>query len=102
MGSGPIPVNRLPFPKIVGIILPTQDSIKLPIPIKTDRAFPGGSVVKNPPANAGYMSSILGVGKSTGEGNGVALLQYSCMENSMDRGVWWVTVHGVVKESDMP
>ena len=70
VGSGPIPVNRLPFPKIVGIILPTQYSIKLPIPIKNDRGFPGGSVVKNPPANAGYMSSILGLGKSTGEGNG--------------------------------
>ena len=70
VGCGPIPVNRLPFPKTDGIILPTQYPIKLPIPIKTDRGFPSGSVVKNPPANAGYMSSVLGLGKSTGEGNG--------------------------------
>ena len=45
----------------------------------------GGSVVKNPPANAGDMGSIPGLGRSPGEGNGKAL-QYSCLGNHMDRG----------------
>ena len=62
--------------------------------------FPGGSVVKkNPPANAGDMGSIPGLGRSLGEGNGNPL-QYSCMGNPMDRGAWWALVHGVA-ESDM-
>ena len=61
-------------------------------------SFPGGIVGKNPPASAlgaGDVGLILGLGKS-GEGNGNPL-QYSCLENSMDRGAWWVTVHGVTK-----
>ena len=51
---------------------------------------------KNPPANAGDMGSIPGSGRSSGEGNGNPL-QYSCLENSTDRGAWWATVHGVTK-----
>ena len=47
--------------------------------------FPGGVVVKNPPANAGDMDLIPGSGRSPGVGNGNPL-QYSCLENSMDRG----------------
>ena len=47
-------------------------------------SFPGGSVVKNPPANAGVMGSIPKSGRSPGEGNG-NLLQYSCLGNPMDR-----------------
>ena len=62
-------------------------------------AFPGGTVVKNPPANIGDMSSIPGSGRSGG-GNG-DLLQCSCLENPMDRRAQWATVHGVSKESDM-
>ena len=62
--------------------------------------FPGGSVVKDPPANAGDASLIPELGRSPGEGNGNPL-QYSCLENSMDRGAWWATVHGVTKESEM-
>ena len=54
-------------------------------------------MVKNPPANAGDTGSILESGRSPGEGNGNPL-QYSCLENSMDRGIWWATVHGVTKE----
>ena len=61
--------------------------------------FPGGSVVKNPPANAGDMGSFPGSGKSPGEGNGNPF-QYSCLGNPTDRGAWWATVHGVTKESD--
>ena len=60
----------------------------------------GGSVVKNPPANAGEVSLIPGSGKSPGEGNGNPF-QYSCLENPMYRGAWWVTVHRVTKELDM-
>ena len=60
------------------------------------RGFHGGSVVKNPPANAGEAGSIPGSGRSPGEGNGNPL-QYSCLENPMDRGAWWATVHGVTK-----
>ena len=62
--------------------------------------FPGGSEVKNPPANAGNVGSIPGSGRSPGEGNGNPL-QYSCLRNPMDRGAWQATVHGVAKESDM-
>ena len=64
--------------------------------------FPGGSVVNNPPANAedaGNTSLIPGFGRSPGGGYGNPL-QYSCLENPMDRGAWWATVHGFV-ESDM-
>ena len=66
------------------------------------RGFPGALVVKKPPANTGDvrgMGSIPGLGRSSGGGNG-NLLQYSCLENSMDRRAWWATVHGVEKESD--
>ena len=58
--------------------------------------FPGGSVVKNLPANAGVGSSIPGLGRSPGEANGNPL-QYSCLGNPMDRGAWWATVHGVAR-----
>ena len=66
---------------------------------------PGASqVVKNPPANAGDSrddSSIRGSGRSPGGGNG-NLLQYSCLENPMDRGAWGAMVQGVTKQSDTP
>ena len=52
-------------------------------------SFPGGSVVKNLPGNAGDMGSIPGLGRSPGGGNGNPL-QYSCPENPMDRGAWQV------------
>ena len=58
------------------------------------RGFPGGSVVKNLPANAGDMGSIPGLGRSLGGGNGNPL-QYSCLENPTDRGAWKATFHGV-------
>ena len=60
------------------------------------KGFPGGSVVKNPPANAEDAGLIPGSGRYPGEGNGNPL-QDSCLENSMDRGAWHVTVHGVAK-----
>ena len=51
---------------------------------------------KNPPANAGDVGSIPGLGRSSGEGNGNPL-QYSRLGNPMDRGAWWATVHMVAK-----
>ena len=59
-------------------------------------AFAGGSAVKNSPADAGDAGSIPGSGRSPGKGNGNTP-QYSCLGNSMDRGDWWATVHGVAK-----
>ena len=53
-------------------------------------------MVKNPPANAGDMGLIPGSGRAPEEGNGNPL-QYSCLENAMDRGAWQATVHGVTK-----
>ena len=61
--------------------------------------FPEGSVVKHLPANAEGMDLIPGSGKSPGEGNGNPL-PYSCLENSIDRGVWWATVHEVTRVRD--
>ena len=65
------------------------------------RVFPGGSVVKNPPTNARDPGSISGSGRSPGERNGKPF-QYSCLGNTMDRGAWQATVHGVAKSQDMP
>ena len=64
--------------------------------------FPGGSVVKNLPAmqentcNARDTGSVPGSVRSPGEGNGNPL-QYSCLENPMDKRAWWATVHGVLE-----
>ena len=61
--------------------------------------FPGGSVVKNLPANAGDtgdLGSIPGSGRSPGVGNGNPL-HYSCLENFMDRGAWQAIVCGITK-----
>ena len=66
---------------------------------RRDIGFPNGSVVKILPASAGDVgdaSLIPGLGRSLGGGNG-NLLQYSCLENSMNRGAWWATVHGITK-----
>ena len=58
--------------------------------------FPGGSEVKASACNVGDLGSIPGLGRSPGEGNGNPL-QYSCLENPMDRGACWATVHRVAK-----
>ena len=61
--------------------------------------FLGGISIKNLPANAGDVRDVSLIpesGRSPGEGHGNPF-QYSCLENPMDRGVWWATVHGVTK-----
>ena len=71
----------------------------------TDSGLPmwhSGKKQKNPPANAGDATgagSVPGLGRCPGIGNGNPL-QYSCLENPMDRGIWQVTVHGVAEEAD--
>ena len=62
------------------------------------KGFPGGSEVKASASNTGGLGSIPGSGRSPGEGNGNPL-QCSCLENPMDGGAWWATIHGVA-ESD--
>ena len=59
----------------------------------SDRGFPGGAEVKASACNVGDLGSIPGLGRSPGEGNGNPL-QYSCLENPVDGGAWWATVHG--------
>ena len=58
--------------------------------------FPGGSEVKASACNAGDLGSIPGSGRFPAEGNDNPL-QYSCLENPMDGGAWWATVHVVAK-----
>ena len=60
------------------------------------KGFPGGSVVKNLPANAEDTGLIPGSERSPGEENGNPL-QYACLGNPMDRGAWWAIVHGIKK-----
>ena len=64
--------------------------------LKSNLGFSGGSDGKESVSNAGDPGLIPGSGRSPGEGNGNPL-QYSCLENSLDRGAWWATVHGVTK-----
>ena len=68
--------------------------------VRTRRGSTGASLVaqmvKESACNVGDLGSIPGSGRSPGEGNGNPL-QYSCLENSMDGGAWWATVHGVAK-----
>ena len=58
--------------------------------------FPGGSDGKESACNLGCLGLVLGSGRSPGEGNGYPL-QFSCLENSMDRRAWWASVHVVAK-----
>ena len=61
-----------------------------------NKSFPGSSDGKETACSVGNPGSIPGLRRSPGEGKGYPL-QYSCLENSMERGAWWVTVHGVTK-----
>ena len=59
---------------------------------------PSDSVVKNLPASAGNVCSVPGSRRFPGKGNGKPL-QFSCLENSMDRGAWWARVHEITKRA---
>ena len=69
------------------------------LPILVVLGFPGGSAGEESACNAGDLGLIPGLGSSPGEEN-VYLTQYSGLENSMGRGAWQATVHGIAKESD--
>ena len=105
--------SRLPFPSPGDLPDPGMEPMSLKSAVLAGRffitstasssvspsGFPGGSVVKNLPVNAGDTrdkSSVPGLGRSPGGRNG-KLLQDSLLENPMDRGVWWAQVHGVAK-----
>ena len=62
----------------------------------TEGGFPGGSVSKESSCNVVDLRSIFGLGRSPAEGHGIPL-EYSCLENSKDRGAWWATSHGIAK-----
>ena len=63
-------------------------------PLQYSWGFPGGPAGKESACNVGDLGSIPGLERSPGEGSGNPLL-YSCLGNPMDRGAWWITVHGV-------
>ena len=65
------------------------------------QSFPDGSVVKKPPANAGDVGSVLGLGRFSGEGNGNPL-QYARLGNPTDTGAWSVIVHAVTESQTQP
>ena len=81
---------------LLGLLLAVTVSQTFPIFDDPDsfRGFPHSSVGKESACNAGDPGSVPGLGRSPGEGNGNPL-QYSCLENSMDRGAWQATAHGV-------
>ena len=72
--------------------------------LKSDKLYfsmvPDGAVIKNLPASAGDPDSIVRLGRSLAKGNGTPF-HYSWQENSMDRGAWEATFHGLAEESDM-
>ena len=104
------PVSSSPLSAEVGAILEFEKillrylkihrlQLRLYINLPSFLGFPSGLVVKNLPVNsgaAGDLSSIPGLGRSPGKGNGNPL-QCSCLENPMDRGAWRATVYGVAK-----
>ena len=77
-------------------LLSKQNVFSLFLYLRTTKVFPGDSKVKASAHNVGDLGSIPGLGRSPGEGNSNPL-QYSCLENPMDGGAWWATVHGVAK-----
>ena len=82
-------------------IIPHITFAALSIPFCAWWGFPGGSVGKESACDAGDPGLIPGLRRSPGERNGNPL-QYFCLENPMDRGAWWATVHGVAKSQTQP
>ena len=89
------PVAVVILPQYINV--PSQHFVHLKfIQCYISFGLPGGSVGEESPCNAGDPGSIPGSGRSPGEGNGNPL-QYSCLENPMDRGAWRATVHRITK-----
>ena len=100
-----LPPNLIAHVSSVGLIFPAslagvQTGLSFPTPPSLGRStacrLPGGSDSKESACNVEHLGSIPGLRRSLGEGNGYPL-QYSCLENPKDRGVWWATVHGAAK-----
>ena len=79
--------------ELKGSVSSEHDKTKKPTP-KTIKGFPSSSDGKESACNAGDPGSIPGSGRAPGEGNGYPL-QYSCLENPMDRGAWWLQSMGL-------
>jgi len=84
-------------PSLAGAAAATVERLERTGRLQVGQDFPGGSVGKNLPAKEGDTGLIPGSARSPGGGNSNPPLQYSCLENPMDRGAWWVTVRGVAK-----
>ena len=82
--------------RIYSLIVLEARGLKFGLKSRYRQGFPGDSVIKNQPANAGAMGLIPGLGRSPGEGNDNPI-QCSCLGSIMDRGAWWAIVHGVPK-----
>ena len=100
-----VPGFLAPIPRTSTEVLGSRGSGELLKIVTLDTAsmkecFPGGSDRKQSACKAGDPGSIPGSGRSPGEGNGIPL-QCAWLENSVNRGTWWATVHGVSKESNM-
>ena len=80
--------------QFLGLEVPPREGIDYPL--QYSWAFPGGSDGKASACSAGDLGSIPGLGRSPGGGHGNPL-QYSCLENLMDRGAWWATVHRITQ-----
>ena len=81
---------------IVCMFTSLPNTFEIRMYITKTKGFPRSSVGKDSACNSGDLDSISGSGRSSGEENGNPL-QYSCLENPMDRGIWWATVHVVAK-----
>ena len=89
--------QRSQLPQKLHLKLARQDTgYPVKVELHIHKGFPGGSDGKDSACNAGELGSIPGLGRSPGEGNGNPV-QCSCLENSMDRGAWLATIHGVEK-----
>ena len=89
------PANTPPLPNFC----PSHLLIAINMILTRKRGFHGGSDGKESACNAGDPGLIPGLGRSPGEGNG-SPTQYSCLENPLDRGAWWATVHGVTDTTE--
>ena len=94
--SSPPNILLFIFPPYHSASNSSTENIVFGLNITPSKGFPGGSVGKESACNVGEPGWIPGLGRSPGEGNGNPL-QYSCLENSMNKGAWWAIVQRVAK-----